>query len=252
MGIGTRGQSEAGFNPRLPRGRRPDSADRPRAWHPVSIRASRAGGDWTAPRQRQRSRGFNPRLPRGRRRWRRSRENSSSMFQSAPPAREATLPRRSRHERSKFQSAPPAREATAHQRRYHHRMLVSIRASRAGGDETLSRSHGELEKFQSAPPAREATRAERVQMPAWVFQSAPPAREATPPSCSRLVNCDMFQSAPPAREATGQGVDSGGLDGVSIRASRAGGDSRGPEASVGARCFNPRLPRGRRPGSALT
>ena len=78
------------FNPRLPRGRRHPCDRRTRAQSQVSIRASRAGGD---------------------------------------------PPRRTNREKSLlFQSAPPAREATTAGRRGSGRPPVSIRASRAGGD----------------------------------------------------------------------------------------------------------------------
>ena len=144
------------FNPRLPRGRRrapsalvvkhlefqsaPPAREATRFAPPtsrgstVSIRASRAGGDSGLTGKRlqrivsiRASRaGGDPPEP--------ANSTAASLFQSAPPAREATgvyLPVRAE---DGFQSAPPAREAT----RSHPRI------SDGGG-------------FQSAPPAREAT-----------------------------------------------------------------------------------------------
>ena len=123
-----------------------------------------------------------------------------------------------------FQSAPPAREATSEMRAAPGLPRVSIRASRAGGDVKRAGITIELLKFQSAPPAREATRAERVQMPDWVFQSAPPAREATPvpPPASVHAVVSIRASRAGGDAEGGEGTDA--RLGVSIRASRAGGD----------------------------
>ena len=81
------------------------------------------------------------------------------------------------------------------------REAVSIRASRAGGDQVLH-------------DRREAT---------GMFQSAPPAREATPRPADRAP---MQPVSIRASRAGGDAVDWSGhiRTKVSIRASRAGGD----------------------------
>ena len=167
------------FNPRLPRGRRPAVMLRELLLLRVSIRASRAGGDLPDSGTSRKGRGFNPRLPRGRRHRAFGASMRDSRFQSAPPAREATRrmisfpsssisfnPRLPRGRRPCSGTLAEAGER------------VSIRASRAGGDDLLCATEYPLL--------------------------------------------------------------------VSIRASRAGGDRsvmRSPQARC---CFNPRLPRGRR------
>ena len=101
----------------------------------VSIRAPRAGGDVEAE----------------------GADYPALLFQSAPPAREATIDGKGGTTWIEFQSAPPAREATAFEGTAWRSAVVSIRAPRAGGDSaTRSRSKSAL-TFQSAPPAREAT-----------------------------------------------------------------------------------------------
>ena len=56
------------FNPRLPRGRRPDQAYKAVIAGLISIHASLAGGDAGDTLLRAQDEHFNPRLPRGRRR----------------------------------------------------------------------------------------------------------------------------------------------------------------------------------------
>ena len=106
---------------------------------------------------------------------------------------------------------------------------VSIHASRAGGDTRRSAATRGSSAFQSTPPAREATSRYELAR-AWdLFQSTPPAREATSNSRAGEVPSG-FQSTPPAREATTT-VLPGHVEfrGVSIHASRAGGDRTGAE-----------------------
>ena len=78
-----------------------------------------------------------------------------------------------------FQSAPPAREATLEIELGILQELVSIRASRAGGDFKAPTLGDSDPLFQSAPPAREATSVHFTLEALLGFQSAPPAREAT-------------------------------------------------------------------------
>ncbi len=146
-----------------------------------------------------------------------------------------------------FQSTPPAREATfvlAFRRRG---KLVSIHASRTGGDgwerTTIDLSIlfqstppareatgavtaiGNVTTFQSTPPAREATLVSKsVRKRQWMFQSTPPAREATL-SWAAMTTAALFQSTPPAREATYTSTIRDGGMAVSIHASRTGGDT---------------------------
>ena len=56
------------------------------------------------------------------------------------------------------------------------------------------------------------------------FQSTPPVRVATPFSAHKSVNLSQFQSTPPVRVATFGTAVFCGVDGISIHATRAGGD----------------------------
>ena len=79
------------FNPRLPRGRR-QGQDRPGAGAgQISIHASREGGDVYSQKKAGGVSYFNPRLPRGRRQFISSLKFQDLLFQSTPPAREATM-----------------------------------------------------------------------------------------------------------------------------------------------------------------
>ena len=79
------------FNPRLPHGRRLQQY----VFHPiywtVSIHASRTGGDCHWSDYGSGYRCFNPRLPHGRRRLSFQIRRTPTVFQSTPPAREATV-----------------------------------------------------------------------------------------------------------------------------------------------------------------
>ena len=102
----------------------------------VSIRAPRTGGDGSTGPRTCRTDRFNPRPPHGGRQSSRLDSASSSTFQSAPPARGATILEASRSTVSK----------------------VSIRAPRTGGDHQTTANAEFIDLFQSAPPARGATR----------------------------------------------------------------------------------------------
>jgi len=145
-----------------------------------------------------------------------------------------------------FQSTPPAREATKYRDGVKDVMIVSIHASRTGGD-LLHLSDGAVTGlFQSTPPAREAT--------CQPSPSSPRLPRFNPrlPHGRRLETPDIdgdfmeFQSTPPAREATCHTSDciSGGR--VSIHASRTGGDPVHGRTGCSPSGFNPRLPHGRR------
>ncbi len=123
------------FNPRRPRGRRPQRSTNERQGHPVSIHAARAGGDVVH-----------------------LRHFVGTVFQSTPPARAAT-PSTSSGFRPcpKFQSTPPARAATLASNIRFRPVDVSIHAARAGGDGRTRSYRPRRSGFQSTPPARAAT-----------------------------------------------------------------------------------------------
>ena len=189
------------FNPRLPRGRRRDAAQAlpesavsihaSRAGGDVisalpelsrshvSIHASRAGGDDVRCRPRMATgRCFNPRLPRGRRRDCPPLPRTVALFQSTPPAREATLGPGHGRPGCPFQSTPPRGEATDRLWVVPFRH-VSIHASRAGGD--VRPGAGRARRSVSIHASRAGGDHESDDTPGWRagFQSTPPAREAT-------------------------------------------------------------------------
>ncbi len=125
----------AHFNPRLPRGRRLKQSLEKLAPVSISIHASLAGGDVGQTRGNQKFAYFNPRLPRGRR-----------------PPRITTAPTG-----ATFQSTPPSREATGLSVDELVMAIISIHASLAGGDVTVSKMRHQIKAFQSTPPSREAT-----------------------------------------------------------------------------------------------
>ena len=173
----------------------------------------------------------------------------SIRFQSAPPARAATWAFSiGLRAEIKFQSAPPARAATHRCCRSGGECPVSIRAARAGGDEikrTTARAWRRM--FQSAPPARAATVRPARLAPPGMFQSAPPARAATRSGWRKSTPRGSFnprrprgrrheqrpagrRSAPRFNPRRPRGrrrplvQRSPGVQPVSIRAARAGGD----------------------------
>ena len=123
--------------------------------------------------------------------------------------------------------------------------------------------------FQSTPSGGKATplvdapeRADRVSIHAFrgegdlvastmmfvsaLFQSTPSGGKAT----NTLIPLDdavLFQSTPSGGKATGRTVYDRYDALVSIHAFRGEGDARTATSRFAARCFNPRLPGGRRP-----
>ena len=238
---------------------------------------------------------FNPRLPRGRRHRTTRGLIPICAFQSAPPAREATrpahkldwcslgfnprLPRGRRPlsiwrvcQRQTFQSAPPAREATLDTLYRDLESMVSIRASRAGGDRgcltwarpgkrfnpRLPRGRRLRVARPGAPLGPVSIRASRaggdggqghVRAGAALVSIRASRAGGDAVSGAPTAGVVPFQSAPPAREATAMTWASFRRPQVSIRASRAGGDRSGSRLRRPGRSFNPRLPRGRRRGS---
>ena len=129
----------------------------------ISIPASHAGGDQDEVSTIDAAFDFNPRLPCGRRPLELFLQIVSCVFQSPPPMREATRLRWSRWpicrhfnprlpcgrrlpflhcpvEDLAFQSPPPMREATALHPTDARALIISIPASRMGGDEDESPS----------------------------------------------------------------------------------------------------------------
>ena len=213
------------FNPRSPRGERPGPVGRGSAgsvfqsalpargatrscwtrecWQRVSIRAPRAGSDADRARAPGPCRGFNPRSPRGERR----------------AAHDGSTPQR------RFQSALPARGATVVEACRDYIESVSIRAPRAGSD--LARAMIDIEPhhgFNPRSPRGErreeggtasclfqvSIRAPRAgsDVRRWIcgFWSScfnPRSPRGERPSFTRSgQSSSMFQSALPARGAT--------------------------------------------------
>ena len=219
-------RSKSGFNPRPPRGGRPEGRVQVVGVDGVSIHAPRAEGDPFPVRSRSARDCFNPRPPRGGR--------LLMVFY--------------RRVTREFQSTPPARRATHDFVDRLHEGQVSIHAPRAEGDRLAPRITSLLIWFQSTPPARRATSAGCCCPPARCrFNPRPPRGgrrgrrrwprrpprgfNPRPPRGGRLdARCiaqiaQQFQSTPPARRAT---------CGWARPSSRT-------------RCFNPRPPRGGRP-----
>ena len=215
-------QTPRGFNPHAPRGARPAdllSAVEPDTV-PVSIRTPREGRDvipYKCTRTIRTNTRFNPHAPRGARPGTLpdvSGRDKYNRFQSARPARGATLPMSPRGHTSAFgfQSARPARGATrteANKDGYEPTGLVSIRTPREGRDLDMP-VYLSLHPFTVSfnPHAPRGARPQllvttTVRLTIWQFQSARPARGATSNSePASLWRGDVtFQSARPARGA---------------------------------------------------
>ncbi len=170
----------------------------------ISIHASRVGGDYGLSDLR----------------------DQASAFQSTPPGWEATswsMP--SSWTKSIFQSTPPGWEATAGEGNAIQQAVISIHASRVGGDRRHIRVGEHKHQFQSTPPGWEATGAGYIKL--WrslLFQSTPPGWEATQ-RCLRRAQASLnFNPRLP-----------GGRRRIVFSLEHLGA------------YFNPRLPGGRRP-----
>ena len=239
--------ADGSFNPRAPRGARPQvvslmspswtvSIHAPRAGRDdradhggralnVSIHAPRAGRDGPLPSRKASRYCFNPRAPRGARprRW-----------STCAPWDMVSI-----HAPRAGRDAGRIRQGL--------RWYVSIHAPRAGRDQMNWCAHVSERAFQSTRPARGATRhnqdvrrleirfnpraprgARRITR-AYItrgdmFQSTRPARGATAPSGREPIRPIVSIHAPRAgRDDGGDGV--GCADGVSIHAPRAGRDA---------------------------
>ena len=212
----------------------------------VSIRAPRAGSDGTPPPITPRVIGFNPRSPRGERPARPRPPGGTKRFQSALPARGATV------------ELTSARAVN----------LVSIRAPRAGSDARAARTRRASRCFNPRSPRGERRSARAPPGRRRSFNPRSPRGER-PWTIQRCQGSGSFQSALPARGATGRRVAEPKVLVVSIRAPRAGSDrhrapqhrkkkrfqsalpARGATGGKGRRPpelnrFNPRSPRGER------
>ena len=245
-------QARPCFNPRPPRGGRPERIQQSDQALAVSIHAPRAGGDLVAPLSTRslidvsihapRAGGDAALPPTGRELCvsihapRAGGDSKSAscrkrvhMFQSTPPARGATRsPFRLLLSRNSFNPRPPRGGRPELDRSTGGHTPVSIHAPRAGGDSPYRRrirGDSEASRFNPRPP-RGGRRSGIVPVTSCVFQSTPPARGATRCAGHREDHHYVSIHAPRA----------GGDDGsrhrwsvavtVSIHAPRAGGDAK--------------------------
>ena len=257
------------FNPRLPGGRRPMPSS---YWMMRYCFNPRLPG---GRRQKQRrdapaNRSFNPRLPGGRRRSPGGGGRCDGLFQSTPSGGKATLWRTSFDgaagsfnprlpggrrrvvlgndiEFVEFQSTPSEGKATkiiddlrSHRRRFNPRLPGGRRLRRRLGSRCVR-------QFQSTPSGGKATELVAMIEPVvGAFQSTPSGGKAT--SASVDIDNALRVSIHAFR---GEG-DARGLqerEGARFQSTPSGGKAtiRRVEPRVVARCFNPRLPGGRRP-----
>ena len=173
-----------------------------------------------------------------------------------------------------FQSTLPAGEATKECQRYSQSQAISIHASRGGSDSTFPFMSLWMYTFQSTLPAGEATQSACPSSCAQTFQSTLPAGEATQIHLLPLHLMQIsihasrggsdytayetykedyiFQSTLPAGEATKIWFKLWPYVFISIHASRGGSDILRASFSASGDNFNPRFPRGKRPGSFST
>ena len=190
---------------------------------------------------------FNPRPPCGERPGAQARTAGSVCFNPRPPCGERHVPTNNESGRAAFQSAPPVRGATKHAGDSLLLVGVSIRAPRAGSDLRELVLAGQCTLFQSAPPVRGATQTYPTpRTPKSCFNPRPPCGERPVNSAVDLWR-SLFQSAPPVRGATYETVVNVTTTNVSIRAPRAGSDTRSCVCSKPVSSFNPRPPCGERP-----
>ena len=126
-------------------------------------------------------------------------------------------------------------------------MGVSIHAFRGEGDADCSNGARPQSAFQSTPSGGKATGSGSATSPRrkW-FQSTPSGGKATHLPNATHVSLE-FQSTPSGGKATKIFEYSSIDEAVSIHAFRGEGDGVGSASSLRQRCFNPRLPGGRRP-----
>ena len=126
--------------------------------------------------------------------------------------------------------------------------IISIHASRGGSDPSVFGFFSPSFGFQSTLPAGEATRSSSsLGSSSALFQSTLPAGEATR-FPGAITSSFQFQSTLPAGEATIWNRAYISTNKISIHASRGGSDCLRIRHVQGAGYFNPRFPRGKRPG----
>ncbi len=235
------------FNPRLPGGRRRESASARRCnWCyfnprlPGGRRQSCWKSQWSI-------RHFNPRLPGGRRPCTEDNPSIRCKFQSTPPGWEATNPRPP-HERTFpyfnprlpggrrrwwyiityacdiFQSTPPGWEATfARHTPFFYELYFNPRLP-GGRRRTKYTAPEEPEPFQSTPPGWEATSPTNSCANFPLFQSTPPGWEAT--FLHELVILRVFYFNPRLPGGRRHQIIFNDMFNfvISIHASRVGGD----------------------------
>ena len=144
-----------------------------------------------------------------------------------------------------FQSTPPGWEATFCQNR-HGAKHLNFNPRLPGGRRPKSTAgKGMLSNFNPRLPGgrRQVWSAANVTVSS--FQSTPPGWEATM-TYDYLMGDEQFQSTPPGWEATELLLDPVHIPGISIHASRVGGDGLCQVPERVQENFNPRLPGGRR------
>ena len=105
---------------------------------------------------------------------------------------------------------------------------------------------GRRARFQSTPSGGKATQLRvRTATPRVPFQSTPSGGKATP-RVPKLLSFARFQSTPSGGKATLPDLCTVGVVVVSIHAFRGEGDKITAFVGRGRKCFNPRLPGGRR------
>ena len=146
------------------------------------------------------------------------------VFQSTPSGGKATTEAEMiARKYYRFQSTPSGGKATASRFRWGATKAVSIHAFRGEGDCRARLSQHRVEMFQSTPSGGKATKRRSHALPDTEFQSTPSGGKATRPPALRRR-----------------------LGGVSIHAFRGEGDGHWTLKLAAQRCFNPRLPGGRR------
>ena len=216
----------------------------------VSTHAARAGGDrHPRPNLTEGRRSFNPRRPRGRRPsgWI-GRRPRCSFNPRRPRGRRRACPAAFTAPLAAFQPTPPARAATQLRHLRPQRLRVSTHAARAGGDVPAGVVTAAVAGFQPTPPARAATRRPSLTLTGTsrFNPRRPRGRRRNDPNGWQMSR--WFQPTPPARAATHLVRESSARVKVSTHAARAGGDLRWSAALGAWTGFNPRRPRGRRPG----
>ena len=237
------------FNPRVPRGTRPIWERVEGDESSVSIHASRAGRDHGPDPARRDGVRFNPRVPRGTRPARRTVMMRAYRFQSTRPARDATRVDRRNGGGEMFQSTRPARDATrsgsgfaARCRSFNprvprgtrprsgirHKNMAGFQSTRPARDATRNRGAGRLVRRCFNPRVPRGTRLQRRPgTHRGLTVSIHASRAGRDNGYMAMLKTErVFQSTRPARDATR--------------------DVR-PANRTGAR-FNPRVPRGTRPG----